>query len=191
MVKTSRCGNKDILDEDEDTPRWIWNERKDLTDYLPSSCSIDVDRSWNLALKETVWIVIQCEVTNYRQRALSSRGGRSKRWNKHAVQLYWFFSPLGLVLISILLIFDLEEVPSSQSDQMCALESHSVETTIKWFQFCVVVNLHFSSFNINDQLFSSHRALLLVFCRYALQGSRWKTKDLTYKITKYPKGEQS
>jgi len=24
--------------------------------------------------------------------------------------------------------------------------------------------------------------------RYALQGSRWKTKDLTYKITKYPKG---
>jgi len=57
MVKTSRCGNKDILDEDEDTPR---------------------------------------------QRALSSRGGRSKR--------------------------------------------------------------------------------------YALQGSRWKTKDLTYKITKYPKG---
>ena len=26
------------------------------------------------------------------------------------------------------------------------------------------------------------------FFRYALQGSRWKTKDLTYKITKYPRG---
>ena len=55
-------------------------------------------------------------------------------------------------------VFDLEEVPSVESDQMCALESHSVETTIKWFQFCVLVNLPFSSFHINDQLFSSHRA---------------------------------
>ena len=55
-------------------------------------------------------------------------------------------------------VFDFEEVPSLESNQMCALESHSVETTIKWFQFCVLVNLHFSSFHINDQLFSSHRA---------------------------------
>ena len=30
--------------------------------------------------------------------------------------------------------------------------------------------------------------LHLSISRYALQGSRWKTKDLTYKITKYPKG---
>ena len=55
-------------------------------------------------------------------------------------------------------VFDFEEVLSLESDQMCALESHSVQTTIKWLQFCVLVNLHFSSFHINDQLFSSHRA---------------------------------
>ena len=61
------------------------------------------------------------------------------------------------------------------------LESHSVETTIKWFQFCVVVNLHFSSFHINNQLFSSHQAIFFqitgMLCK-APGGRRrtWPTK---------------
>ena len=30
------------------------------------------------------------------------------------------------------------------------------------------------------------RKIIVFRCRYALQGSRWRTRDLTYRITKYP-----
>ena len=87
MVKTSRCGNKDVLDEDEDTPRWL---------------SLFVWRVvWHLLWRDgnTQILFSKDRLFFCRQRVIASRGGRSKRWicknllcTQHQIDHALFFS---------------------------------------------------------------------------------------------------
>ena len=83
MVKTSRCGNKDVIDEDEDMPRslfdhcWLvilWEQRCYRWGWRYAQVGIWISYGNLLVafIKQDFW-------TFCRQRVIASRGGRSKR----------------------------------------------------------------------------------------------------------------